>query len=197
MEQTKKLPLVITIGRQYGSGGRDIGKMISEKLGIGFYDQKLVELAAETAGLNQDIAAKNEENVSGKFFFPKKNASAPYAEKVFAAQSQVINQIAARESCVIIGRCADFVLKGRENLLRVFVYADNDSRAKRCIEVYGVQEAAARMDMRKTDAQRESYYNSFADNPWGSYSNYDLMLNSGLLGIEGCVEMILLAAEKL
>ena len=194
MEQNKTSHLVITIGRQYGSGGREIGRRLAEKLGIGFYDNALVERAAEQAGLDPAKASEHDDKVSGKFFFGKKEsgkAPATVSERMFAAQSRVIRQLADTEDCVIIGRCADYVLKGRENLLRVFIYADVESRAKRCIEEYHVQEAGARMDMRKVDKDRAAYYDSYCDGEWGSPENYDLLLNSELLGPDGCVEVIM------
>ena len=147
-------PLIITIGREYGSGGRQIGKAVAEKLGISFYDKKIISLAAEKSGLSQEFIASNEQRLksgimqnfsasaaySGGFF---SHHYMPLAESIFISQAQVIRDIAAKESAVIVGRCADYILSGRENTINVFIHAPVEARIQRIMELYKLDEAAA------------------------------------------------------
>lgn len=197
---------VITIGRQYGSGGREIGRRVAAALGCAFYDSELLTLAAQRAGLHPDIAAKAEERPTNGLLYTAplgigaaRGAAAvpvqqPLTERLFFAQSAVIRQLAETEDCVIIGRCADYVLRGHENLLSVFVYADPETRLDRCERYYGIDRATAHARIRQIDKRRAGYYTCFADQPWGSAESYDLLLDCGRFGVDGCADIIVRAS---
>jgi len=195
---------IITIGRQYGSGGREIGKRVAASLGCAFYDNELLALAAERASLHPDIAAAAEERPTSGLLYGAhigvRGASAgvshtPLGDRLFHAQSEIIRQIADAEDCVIIGRCADYILRGHEGLLSAFVYADTDTRIARCLRYYGIDEETARQRIKKIDRQRAGYYTCYSDKPWGDPSGYDLMLDCGRFGADGCAELIIEASR--
>ncbi len=197
---------VITIGRQYGSGGREIGRRVAAALGCAFYDSELLTLAAKRAGLHPDIAAKAEERPTNGLLYTAplgigvaRGAAVapvqpPLTDRLFFAQSAVIRQLAQTEDCVIIGRCADYVLRGHENLISVFIYADLETRLDRCERYYGIDRATAHTRIKQIDKRRAAYYTCFADQPWGSAENYDLMLDCGRFGVEGCADIIVRAS---
>lgn len=197
---------VITIGRQYGSGGREIGRRVAAALNCAFYDNELLTLAAKRAGLHPDIAAKAEERPTSGLLYTAplgigaaRGAAAapvqpPLTDRLFFAQSAVIRQLAQTEDCVIIGRCADYVLRGHKNLLSVFIYADQETRIDRCERYYGIDRATAHARIKQIDKRRAGYYTCFADQPWGSAENYDLLLNCGRFGVEGCADVIVRAS---
>ena len=194
-------PLIITIGREYGSGGRQIGKAVAEKLGISFYDKKIISLAAEKSGLSQEFIASNEQRLksgimqnfsasaaySGGFF---SHHYMPLAESIFISQAQVIRDIAAKESAVIVGRCADYILSGRENTINVFIHAPVEARIQRIMELYKLDEAAAMKAVSTSDKERGNHYFRYTDLKWGKAQNYDACINSALMGIDKTVEMI-------
>ena len=194
-------PLIITIGREYGSGGRQIGKAVAEKLGISFYDKKIISLAAEKSGLSQEFIASNEQRLksgimqnfsasaaySGGFF---SHHYMPLAESIFISQAQVIRDIAAKESAVIVGRCADYILSGRENTINVFIHAPVEARIQRIMELYKLDEAAAMKAVSTSDKERGNHYFRYTDLKWGKAQNYDVCINSALMGIDKTVEMI-------
>ena len=196
-----KNPLIITIGREYGSGGREIGKALAERLGISFYDKKIITLAAEKSGLAEEFIAGNEQRVRGglmhSFTAPASyhsgffaNHYLPLSENIFIAQAQVIRDIAAKESAVIVGRCADYILDGRQNTINVFIHAPQEERVKRIMRLHNVDEATAIKEITRSDKERGNHYFRYTDMKWGKAQNYDLCVNSSLLGIEGTVEMI-------
>jgi len=196
-----KNPLIITIGREYGSGGREIGKALAEKLGISFYDKKIISLAAEKSGLSPEFITSNEQRTSGGimntmsvsphynggFFSPH---HLPLSETIFISQAQVIRDIAAKESAVIVGRCADYILAGRKNTVNIFIHAPKEDRVRRIMALYALSEADALKAIAKSDKERGNHYFRYTDMKWGKAQNYDLCVNSSLLGIEGTVEMI-------
>lgn len=198
--------LVITIGRQYGSGGREIGRRVAAQLGCAFYDNELITLAAERAGIHPDIAAKAEERpTSGLLYSTPISMSAsrvapigpvqtPLTDRVFFEQSAIIRHLAQTEDCVIIGRCADYVLREHENLLSTFIHAALEERVRRCVLYYGIDESTARSRIRQIDKQRAGYYAYFSDKRWGDLSNYDLSLSCARFGVDGCTEIIVRAA---
>lgn len=196
-----KNPLIITIGREYGSGGRQIGEIVAKELGIAYYDKKLINLAAEKSGLSHEFIANNEQRVqggimhsfaasaaySGGFF---SNQYMPLSESIFIAQAQVIRDIAAKESAVIVGRCADYILADRPNTINVFVYAPQDFRIKRIMQLYNLDEAAALKSISTSDKERGNHYFRYTDQKWGKAQNYDLCVNSALMGVEKTAEML-------
>ncbi len=167
--------MMITIGREYGSGGREIGEKVAEKLGIPFYDKEILTRAAQESGLCPEIMEHHDEKASmgGMFMNAGGHMNSavglqmPLNQRVFLAQFEAINRIAAEGDCVIVGRCADYVLKDLPGVTRVFLYAGEEKRIERIMRVEKVDRGAARDLIKKTDKQRKSYYNFFADGNWG------------------------------
>ena len=177
--------MIITIGREYGSGGREIGELVAKKLGVPFYDKEILTRAAQESGLCEEVMEHHDEksSLSGIFMNSGSHLAGtpvglqmPLNQRVFLAQFETINRIAAEGDCVIVGRCADYVLKDLPDVVHVFLYASEEKRIERIMRVENVDRGAARDLIRKTDKQRKSYYNFFADGNWGLRSNYDLML---------------------
>lgn len=202
---------IITIGREYGSGGLEIGQKLAEKLGIKCYDKELINLVAEKKGFKKETLEKVDEKKgssllepSGSFFpsRPSKNLPAFGAfgktinDKVFLAESTVIHSLAEQESCVIIGRCANMILKDRENVLTVFIQAPKKARIKRLAERLQLSEETAEKEAHRIDKIRASYYQFYTDTKWGDRNNYDLVINSGAFGIDNVVNIIKDIAEN-
>ncbi|MBE5778239.1 MAG: cytidylate kinase-like family protein [Clostridiales bacterium] len=179
---------VITIGREYGSGGREIGRLIAEKLNVKCYDKELLALAAQESGICHEVLENHDEKASVASLLPMSPGMAfggvsaglqmPMNQRVFLAQFEVITRLARQESCVIVGRCGDYILREMEHVTHVFLYAAPEKRIQRIMRIENVEEDKAREMIRKTDKQRRSYYNFFADGNWGLRSNYDLMLRT-------------------
>ena len=184
---------IITIGREYGSGGRFIGKLLSEKLKIKFYDEELINAAAEDSGLSKVVFKNYDEKkdgiLSGGIGIYSYDMS--LGQKVFLAQFDAIKKIAQNdESCVIVGRCADYVLKDHDNVISVFICAPMDEKVYRAVNYYGINPVKASSIIAKTDKKRRSYYNFYTDRDWGKASNYDICINSKI-GIEKSVDAII------
>ena len=194
--------LVITIGRQFGSGGRKVGKLLAEKLDIPYYDKELLAEAAKDSGICQEIFENHDEKPTRSLLFSLVTGmqmhgdpgsmymDMPLNHKIFLAQFDAIRRIASEGPCVIVGRCADYVLRDKPNAVSVFVKADIRQRMERAVSLYGVDPAKAEETVRKADKQRASYYNYYATATWGDVNNYDLCVDTGKLGIEGTVELI-------
>ena len=194
---------VITIGRQFGSGGRAIGEALAKRLGIPYYDKGLLAEAAKDSGICQELFENHDEKASRSFLFSLVTGAQmrtdtgsmymdmPLNHKIFLAQFDAIRRIAAEGPCVIVGRCADYVLRDKRNVVSVFVKADIRMRAERAVRVDGVEPMKAEEYVRKMDKQRASYYNYYATSEWGDINNYDLVLDTGKLGIDGSVNVIL------
>lgn len=188
---------IITISRQYGSGGRFIGKLLAEKLGIPLYDNELITLAAKKSGYSEDIF-KNVENTAthsllyslSMFGSTAGVYGLPLADKVFIIQSEIIKKAAAEGSCVIVGRCADYVLKDEKNVINVFIHSDIEPRINRAVTYYGVDAEKAKDKINKTDKRRASYYNYYTGHRWGEANNYEISLNSDKIGIDNCVDIL-------
>ena len=177
--------MIITIGREYGSGGREIGELVAQKLGIPFYDKEILTRAAEESGLCKEVFEHHDEKASiGGMLAGTAGVHAPGGlqmplnQRVFLAQFDAITNLASEGDCVIVGRCADYVLKDLPNVTRIFLYASVEKRIERIMRVENATRDEARELIRKTDKQRKSYYNFFADGNWGLRSNYDLMLRT-------------------
>ena len=191
--------IVITIGREYGSGGRLIAQRLSEELGITFYDKQLISEVAKQTGFSENFVRDAEhQRPTNSFLYDLYCAvQAPSVpDQVFIAQARVIKEAAARESCVIVGRCADYILRDEAHCLRTFVYAPLEQRVRRAREEYGVQEADLERFVQKQDKAWASYYNYFSTGRWGDSREYDLCVNSRI-GIDGAVEVIKSAARQL
>ena len=193
---------IITIGRQYGSGGRAIGKKLAEALGISFYNREIIELAARRSGMSEEAFEKVDETAASSLLYSIATGSymfgnyvspqvdLPLNDKLFIMQSEIIKSIAAKESCVIVGRCADYILKDRTDVINIFIHADKETRKKRAINEYGIAPNKVENYLNKIDKKRNTYYNYYTGEKWGYSTNYDLCLDSSLLGIEGCVHII-------
>ena len=189
---------VITISRQYGSGGRFIARELAKRLGIAFYDQDLLTLASEEFGMSKSIF-ENYDEKKDSFFSGIVPAGYGFdmsmGQKVFLAQFDTIRHLAEKESCVIVGRCADYILRDFPNVVTVFVHAPLESRIKRAVEYYNIPEAKAKDRIIKMDKQRKSYYNFYSDKGWARADTYDLCLTSDI-GIQESVDAIKTFAER-
>ncbi|MBO4988729.1 MAG: cytidylate kinase-like family protein [Clostridia bacterium] len=187
---------IITISREFGSGGRTIGKDVAEALGIPCYDSELIEKIAEESGLAKEfIAEKGEYSATGNWFLNALSYSGGMGgmsmqDYLWNVQKKVIEDLADRGPCVIVGRCADFILAGKHDLLKVFIHADLKKRAERIVHVYGDREESPEKRLVSKDKRRKSYYKFYTDIDWGVAEHYDICLDSGSLGIDKCVEII-------
>lgn len=183
---------VITIGRQYGSGGRFIAKKLAEKLNIGYYDNELLAKAATESGLSHSVIESYDEKKDGFFsgVVPSTfSVDLSMGQKVFLSQFEAIKKLADTESCVIVGRCADYVLDGRKNVVNVFIDAPLDSRIERSVKYYNIDPKKAKDTIIKMDKKRANYYNFYSDKKWGKADSYDLCINSNV-GVDEAVEII-------
>lgn len=183
---------IITISREFGSGGRTIGKLVADQLGIPCYDSELIEKISEQSGFDQEYLKRNGEQGSGNYisFFSNRIFGMTNEDYIWSIQCNVIKKLAEESSCVIIGRCADYVLKNHENCLKVFIHADFEFRKKRIVEVYGEKDLSPELRIKDKDKRRISYRRFYTNMKWGRAKNYDICLNSGNLGINKCVDII-------
>lgn len=186
---------VITISREFGSGGRTIGRKVAEKLGIPCYDQELIEKICEEGEFDKAYVAEKGEYASRANWLTSTFASRDLngystQDHLWAVERKVILELAEKESCVIVGRCADYILKDKADCLNVFIHSDMAKRAERIVKEYGEREDAPEKRLRDKDKRRASYYNFYTDRKWGEVQNYDITLNSGVLGIERCVDIL-------
>lgn len=185
---------IITIGRSYGSGGRMVGLKIAEDLGIKCYNSELLIEAAKESGLCREVFEKIDEKPISAFlsFSAGKydHGEMPLNHKVFLAQMQTIKKIADRESCVIVGRCADYVLKDYDNVINVFITAPFEDRVQRAIDRDNILPGKAEKRVRRIDKERSNYYNFYSTKRWGVADSYDVCLDSSKFGIEGCAKII-------
>lgn len=185
---------IVTITRQYGSGGREIGEKLAAKLGVEFYDNKLLDVAAGDSGIHKVHFEVNDEKRSNSFLYLLSTTygqgGVPFDDTLFFAQLNAIQKIASESSCVIIGRCADYALRDFGGVTNLFISAPFEDRVKRAIEVYGIEEKHAADYVKRIDKQRTSYYNYYTDKRWGQPQNYQLCVDSSALGIDGSVELI-------
>jgi CMP/dCMP kinase len=195
--------IIITIARQYGSGGRYIGRLLAEKLNCPFYDKDLLTLAAEESGIDKDLFESADEKPSNRFWSsfainagslanrPTPLGDIPINDKLFLIQSDIIKKVAAQGSCVIVGRCADHILKDDPDAVHVFIHSTVQEKLKRIVAFYNIPMEKAKESMLRTDKARASYYNYYVDSKWGQADNYHLSIDSSVLDIEGTAEMIL------
>lgn len=185
---------IITITRQYGSGGREIGEKLANAMGVEFFDNKLLEVAAGNSGIHKSHFEQNDEKRSNSFLYLLSTAysqgGVPFDDALFFAQLEAIQKIASEQSCVIMGRCADYALRDFSKILNVFICAPFEVRVKRAQEVYGIAEKHAADYVKRIDKQRTSYYNYYTDKRWGQPQNYQICVNSSALGIDGSVALI-------
>lgn len=194
---------IVTIGRQYGSGGHSIGLMLAEKLGVPFYDKELIARTAKESGFCEEMIENHDERPTTSFLYNLVmdtysfgyNASSyvdmPISQKVFLAQFNAIKKIADEGPCVIVGRCADYALADRKDTLKLFIFANEEDRISRIKEVFtDYSDGKIREMMLKQDKQRQSYYNYYSSKKWGRADTYDLCINRSVLGIEGTANLI-------
>ena len=187
---------IITISRQFGSGGRTVGREVAQKLGIPCYDHELIERLAEESGFAKEyIKNESEYRPFGSRLATALNVGTGFdpltnQDRLWIAQKRMILELGAKESCVIVGRCADAILEDQADCLRVFIHASFEQRAKRIVEVYGETEVPTERRLRDKDKRRISYYQYYTDRTWGDINNYDVALDTGRLGIDKCVELI-------
>lgn len=203
---------IITISREYGSGGRLIGKLVAESLGYDFYDKEIIDMAAQESGLSPDFIKKTEQNLSSGFLYnlllgssysgTANGASSingtqmlPLADQVFNAERKVILGLAKKGNCVIVGRCADYILNTSDeidskSLLNVFIYGNLEEKLKRIEDLYKEPEQAAKKTIQQIDKRRANHYNTFTEATWGDRKNYDIMINSSTAGIEETARLI-------
>ncbi len=196
---------IITVGRQFGSGGREIGELVAKHFGIKCYDKELLSRAAKESGFCEEMIQNHDERPTNSFLYNLVmdtysfgyNASSfvdmPISHKVFLAQFDTIKKIADEGPCVIVGRCADYALADYDNVLNLFIYADEDAKIRRIKERFEdvKTDDQAKDMMNKKDKQRQSYYNYYSSKKWGRADSYDLCINSSKLGIEGTVKFII------
>ena len=195
---------IYTIGREFGSGGREVGEKLAAKLGIKLYDKELLQQAAKDSGFCEEIFENHDEKPTNSFLYSlvmdtysvSGYSAAPFLDmplnhKVFLAQFDTIKKIAEKESCVIVGRCADYALSDNPDCINIFIHADLDVRIKNVSRNLNITENKARDIINKTDKQRASYYNYYTSKKWGDSKSYNLSLDAGKLGTDNCVEMIL------
>lgn len=203
---------IITISREYGSGGRLIGKLVAESLSYDFYDKEIIDMAAQESGLSPDFIKKTEQNLSSGFLYnlllgssysgTANGASSingtqmlPLADQVFNAERKVILDLAKKGNCVIVGRCADYILNTSDevdskSLLNVFIYGNLEEKLKRIEDLYKEPEQAAKKTIQQIDKRRANHYNTFTEATWGDRKNYDIMINSSTAGIEETARLI-------
>lgn len=185
---------IVTITRQYASGGREIGMKLAEQIGAEFYDKKLLEEAAKTSGIHQSHFEENDEKRTSSFLYLLSTTygqtGVPFDDTLFFAQLNAIQKIASEQSCVIIGRCADYALRDFDGVVNILISAPLEWRIKRAVEVYGIEEKHAAEYVKRVDKQRVAYYNYYTDKRWGIPQNYHLCVDSAALGIDGTANLL-------
>ena len=195
--------IIITIARQYGSGGREIGEMVAKSLGFEYHDKSLISLAAEKSGINHDVLKNTDEKATPSFLYSIAMGGmgmvpfthgmpydTPINDRLFVLQSGIIEELAKDHSCVFIGRCADFVLRDFDNVLKVFIYASPEKRAETIAKRNDISLAEARNLATKLDKKRSNYYGYYTSKKWGRSENYDLMIDTTKIGVEGAAKII-------
>lgn len=197
---------IVTISREYGSGGRLIGEMAAKKLEIAFYDRNLIDLVAHKSGFSKDYISQLEEKLSSRFVWrPLVGRSGliltqnyySNEDKMFTTQSDIIRELAEKESCVIVGRCADYILQNFAGCLKVFIHAKIDHRIERVVKYYGVESKNAANIIIRTDKGRTAYHNYYTDTKWGDYGNYHLSMESSVFGLEHTADLIVQAVKHM
>ena len=194
---------IITIGRQFGSGGHEVGNRLAERLDIPLYDHNLIHMAAQELRISNEDATKVDETILGRFLSAYAASSIEYrvfmnsdesgqtlTDRVFDRQCAIIRKLAEEGPGIFVGRCADFILRDRADLLKVFIHADPAFRADRIVRVYGEREDSPEKRIRDKDKRRMAYYRYYTDIDWGVAKNYDICLDSGTIGIDRCADII-------
>lgn len=203
----KEMNTIITIGRQFGSGGREIASTVSEKLDIPMYDKEMLAIAAKDSGICQELFESHDEKPTNSFLYslvmdtysigysPNTYMDMPLNHKVFLAQFDAIRKIANEGPCILVGRCADYALESYENCLSVFIHASLDARIRRIARLYDLTDVKAKDMILKSDKKRTTYYNYYTNKKWGAAESYELCLDSSKLGIQGTADAIMTYIE--
>lgn len=193
---------IITISREFGSGGREIGQKLADQLGVPFYDRELLEMASKESGICQELFVKHDESYTNSFLmnlvmgnYPisqdgRINPEMPLNHKIFLAQFDTIKNLAEKGPCIIVGRCADYVLRGHKNVVNFFITGNMYDKKQRIGSRYDIEKNKIEDFIRKTDKRRAGYYNYYSDMRWGDAKNYDLCINSSKTGINGAVDLM-------
>ncbi len=190
---------ILTISREFGSGGRTIGKKVAEKLGISCYDSELIQKLSEESGYAAEYIKEEGEDAVGGWLEPilsTRSLGLTNQDKLWHLQRKVILELAEKGPCVIVGRCADFILKGKANCLNVFIHASLEHRARRIVQEYGEREAPPEQRLKEKDKRRAAYHRFYTDMKWGHAQNYHICLDSGEIGMDKCVEILCSLYEK-
>lgn len=194
---------IITITRQFGSGGHDIGKALSEKLDIPFYDKELISIAAKESGIAPEVFETVDEKATNSLLYSLSmgfnhynngftaTEDLPFNDRLYILQHKIIKELAEKENFVVVGRCADYVLRENPNVVKVYIYADIESRIKRAVERHDIDSVRAKQAVVKADKNRANYYSFYSGKKWGLADNYDLCINSTNLTVDQAVEVIL------
>jgi cytidylate kinase len=190
---------VITITREFGSGGRTIGKEVAAQLGYDFYDWELVKKLSEESGFSEEFIEKNGEDASSThpWLFRFNNSGNDIVDRLYVAQRNLIRELAEKGNCVIVGRCADYILRDRDDVLNVFVWATEDFKKKRVVELYGETADSIEKRLDDKDKRRKAFYQYYTNRKWGRAWYYQVCLESSRLGVENCVKLITQMAKDL
>ncbi len=176
--------LIITIGREFGAEGHEIGKELAQRLGFELYDKDMLALAAQKSGIDINVLASSDESIMGRFLSPS------MGDKLFKVQTDIIHNLAAKGSCVIVGRLADYILKDNPNCLKVFIYAPFEKRVEIIRNKHQIDEASAKKLVKNMDAARKKYYTYYSNGKWNKKEGKDIMLNRGAFKVEECVDIL-------
>ncbi|MDD7305162.1 MAG: cytidylate kinase-like family protein [Peptoniphilaceae bacterium] len=184
---------VVAISREFGSGGRTIGQKLAERLNIKCYDSELIQKIAEESGFSKDYVKKEDENKPSYWqtpFFTYNYKATSNQDVIWASQEKIIKDLAKDQPCVIVGRCAEYILRDDPKVLKVFIHADEEKRAQRIVNVYGEKTDSPEKRIRDKDKQRRAYHAYYTETDWADAENYDICLDSGRLGIDKCVNIL-------
>lgn len=196
--------IIITIARQYGSGGHEVGEIVAKEHNLVFHDKSLIEIAAQKSGIDMELLKKADEDVTPSFLYsiavgnysvyPLSINMSPYEmpinDKLFNLQADIIKEEAEKAPSVFVGRCADYILNNHKNIIKVYIYADINERAKRIARIENISESDARVLIYKIDKKRANYYNYYTSLKWGKNDNYNLMIDTGAVGTQGAAQII-------
>lgn len=186
---------IITIGRQYGSGGHEVGKLLAQRLNIAFYDKEILMEASKNSDIDENLLKSYDESPVDVAAYSMNtgagaNYNQPMSEKIYLAEFHTIRQLANEKSCVFVGRCADYVLKGADNCINIFIHAPLKERIKRVCKRDRLEQREAEIIIRKMDKEREKYYNFYTNRKWGDASNYNMAIDTERIGPQGAVDLI-------
>lgn len=185
--------VIITIAREYGSGGRYVGKLLAEKLNVKFYDKELIDVVSNESGLSAEYIEENEQNIHGNLlssFNTQYTDNLSNDDNLFIAESKAVKEIAEKGSCVIVGRCSNYILRDNKNVINVFLYSDDENKVKRAIKYYGLNEKNALKEINKTNKSREKHYSYYTNQEWKNLNNYDFAINVDILGVEKTADIL-------